>query len=106
MGTPEIKLSEIKTPDLKPILITTEIKKPKVDTPEIEIPELPSVDSTISVKPGDLDFKKPEIKVKSKSKGLSCFGKPKGADLDGEYKASANIELDAPEGDISANIPC
>merc|ERR1711874_683235 len=42
---------------------------------------------------------------KSKSKGLSCFGKPKGADLDGEYKAKANVKVDAPKGDISANLP-
>merc|ERR1712008_520382 len=25
-------------------------------------------------------------------KGLSCFGKPKGTDIDGEYKANANIK--------------
>merc|ERR1711915_768928 len=40
-----------------------------------------------------------------KSKGLSRFGKPKGADIDGEYKTSAGVKVDKSEGEISAKLP-
>merc|ERR1739842_284169 len=52
------------------------------------------------------DIKKPEIKVKPKSKGLSCFGKPKGTDLDGDYKANANMELEASGKSKSKGLSC
>merc|ERR1739842_118003 len=42
---------------------------------------------------------------KPKSAGMSCFGKPKGKDLDGEYKASTGVKVDVPEGDINADLP-
>merc|ERR1711874_457436 len=54
--------------------------------------------------------KTPELEIKTgkpsgKSKGLSCFGKPKGAELDGEYKASADVKAKSPAGEISADLP-
>merc|ERR1739842_203665 len=76
----------------------------KVDVPEGDInADLPSGDASVSVKSPKLDVK--TGKPSGKSKGLSCFGKPKGTDLDGEYKASADVKLDAPEGDINAELP-
>merc|ERR1739842_260446 len=71
----------------------------KIDVPEGDInADLPSGDASVTVKTGKLSGK-------TKSKGLSCFGKPKGTDLDGEYKASADVKLDAPEGEINAELP-
>merc|ERR1712008_450869 len=76
-----------------------------------------------------LDVKPVEVSGKPKSAGMSCLGKPKGTDLDGEYKASADVKtgkpsgkpkgtdldgeyktsadvkLNAPEGDINAELP-
>merc|ERR1711874_650084 len=78
----------------------------KVDTPEGDISaDIPSVDASVAVKYPELDVKPVKVAGKPKSSGLSCFGKPKGKDLDGEYKASADVKVDAPEGDISADIP-
>merc|ERR1711970_1318016 len=61
--------------------------------------------ASVSVKSPELDVKTDKPSGKSKSGGASCFGKPKGKDLDGEYKASAEVKVDTPEGDVSADIP-
>merc|ERR1711874_216553 len=78
----------------------------KLGRPEGEISaELPSADASIAVKSPELDVKPGKVSGKPKSKGVSCFGKPKGADLDGEYKASADVKVGKPEGEISAELP-
>merc|ERR1739840_79570 len=78
----------------------------KLDAPEGDTnTELPSADASIAVKSPELDVKPVKVSGKPKSAGMSCFGKPKGKDLDGEYKASTGVKVDVPEGDINADLP-
>merc|ERR1711962_764592 len=78
----------------------------KVDKSKGDIStELPSADASVAIRSPELDVKSGKVTGKPKSKGLSCFGKPKGADLDGEYKASADAKVDKPERGISAELP-
>merc|ERR1711874_532519 len=76
----------------------------KVDTPkgkDLKV-EVPKGDASVTVDAPDLDVKKSKVTGKSKSKGTSCFGKPKSTDIDGEYKASSSIKVDTPEiGELS-----
>merc|ERR1739842_83362 len=58
--------------------------------------EVPSVDASVNVEAPDLDIEMGKTPEKTKSKGTSCFGKPKGTDIDGEYKANTNIKIDTP----------
>merc|ERR1711956_147109 len=78
----------------------------KLDAPEGDIKaEFPSADASFAVKSSELDVKPVKVSGKPKSAGMSCFGKPKGKDLDGEYKASTGVKVDVPEGDINADLP-
>merc|ERR1711874_85039 len=78
----------------------------KVKAPEGDInAELPSGSASIDVKAPKLDAKPIKASGKTKSAGLSCFGKPKAKDLDGEYKANLDVKSSTPEGEISADLP-
>merc|ERR1739840_314 len=78
----------------------------KIDVPGGDInADLPSGDASVTVKSPELDVKTGKLSGKTKSKGLSCFGKPKGTDLDGEYKASADVKLDVPKGEKKEEHP-
>merc|ERR1739840_87325 len=78
----------------------------KVNVPEGHLnADLPSGDASVTVQSPELDVKTGKLSGKTKSKGLSCFGKPKGTDLDGEYKASADVKLDVPKGEKKEEHP-
>merc|ERR1711970_1271854 len=81
--------------------------KVKVDAPEGDVStDIPSADAFVAVKSPEIDLKPVKVSGKSKSKGLSCFGKPKGAELDGEYKASTDVKTSKPDLDlVSVDTP-
>merc|ERR1739842_7657 len=77
-----------------------------IDTPKGDInTELPSADASIAVKSPQLDIKPVKAFGKPKSGGLSCFGKPKGSNVDGDYKATTDVNIDAAKGDINTELP-
>merc|ERR1712179_533673 len=76
-----------------------------VDSSDLDI-KTDSGDASVAVKSPDVDLKSSKLQEKPKSKGTSCFGKPKGTDIDGEYKATTKVKGNIPEGDdLKVEVP-